>query len=330
MLALRKLSTLKSSKFLSSFAIHNTICTSATIPGVPSCTYYDARINKAGREGDFDTVQHLLNKRVLDGFFHTNNTFKFINTSNLSTLNDLLETISRLDNYFARKCSYDCLIARLSKMQCITEAMRVAEAMVSEGRVTANNATFHPIINALTKKEEFDEAWRVMDVMKSCGIAPDLTVYNYLLTGYCYTGNVTSAAGVLAKMEEEELGADTRTYDALVLGACRAGKLDVALALVRRMLDDGVSPLYCTHAHIIGAFLKYNYYEQAVEFVRSYAGRDMKLDAENFGILATRLITRSKFDEAKELVKEMSERRLTMGPRLKDFYELHVRSDGLR
>lgn len=329
MLALRKLSTLKSSRFLSSFAIQNPICSFSTIPDVPSCTNYDERINKAGREGDFTTVHHLLNKRARDGFFNTNNTFKFISTNNVSILDDLLEIIARLDNGFPRKSSYDCLIARLSKMHCISEAMRVAKAMVSKGH-EANNVTFHPIVNALTKKEEFEEAWQVVAVMKSCGISPDLTTYNFLLTGYCFAGNVASAAGVLAKIEEEELGADTRTYDALVLGACRAGKLDAALAMVRRMLDDGVPPLYCTHAHIIGAFLKYNYYEQAVEFVRSYAGRDAKLDAENFGILATRLITRSKLEEAKKLVKEMSERRLVMGPRLKDFYELYVRSDGLR
>lgn len=326
---IRKLSSLKSSRFLSSFSIQNPICSSATIPYVPSCTYYDEHINKAGREGDFASVHHLLNKRARDGFFNTNSTFKFISTNNVSILDDLLETIARLDSGFPRKSSYDCLIARLSKMHCISEAMRVAETMVSKEH-GANNVTFHPIINALTKKDEFDEAWGVMAVMKSCGIAPDLTTYNYLLTGYCFAGNVASAAAVLAKIEEEDLGADTRTYDTLVLGACRAGKLDAALEVVRRMLDDGVSPLYCTHAHIIQAFLKYNYYEQAVEFIRSYAGRDTKLDAENFGILATRLITRSKFEEAKELVKEMSERRLTMGPVLKDFYELHVRSGRLR
>ncbi|KAK4343584.1 hypothetical protein RND71_036678 [Anisodus tanguticus] len=264
-------------------------------------TSYNERIKKAGREGDFATVHHVLNKRVLDGFFNTNNTFKFISTNNLSIiLNDLLETISRLDNYFARKCSYDCLTDHLSDMHYISEATRVAEAVVSEGHAAANNAAFHPIINALMK-EEFDESWRVMDVMKSYGVNPDLNTYNYVLTGYCFIGNVTSSADVLARIEKEELGADTRTYDALVLGACRSGKLDAAL--VRRMLDDGVSLLYCTHVHIIGPVLKYNYYEQAVEFVRSYAGRYVKLDAENYGILATRLITRSRFEEAKELVK---------------------------
>ncbi|CAN4085154.1 unnamed protein product [Withania somnifera] len=325
---LRKLSSLKSSRFPSSFAIQNPICSCATIPYFPSCTYYDEQVNKAGREGDFSTVHNLLNKRARDGFFNTNNTFKFISTNNVSILNDLLETIARLDSGFPRKSSYDCLIAHLSKMHCISEAMHVAETMVSKGH-GANIVTFNPIINALTKKQEFDQTWGVMEVIKSCQITPDLTTYNFLLTGYCFAGNVASAASVLAKMEEEDLGADTRTYDALVLGACRAGKLDAALAVVRRMLDDGVSPLYCTYAHIIGAFLKYNYYEQAVEFVRSYAGIDTKLDAENFGVLATRLITRSKFKEAKELVKEMSERRLKMGPMLKDFYELHVKSGGL-
>ncbi|KAL3528445.1 hypothetical protein ACH5RR_007767 [Cinchona calisaya] len=288
----------------------------------PSSAHYDHLINQAGRDRDFDAVQHLLTKRLRDGCFNTNNTFKFI-SSDLSVLDNLLKSLAGLNHGFVKKSAHECLINQLSKLHRITEALHVAEIMV-RNNYGADACTFHPILIALAKKKHTDEAWRVVQVLRDCGIKPDLTAYNYLLTAHCFAGDLTSAAYVLTKMEEEGMGADTRTYDALVLGACRAGRIDGALMILRRMLDDGVSPLYCTHVHVMNAMLRNGYYAQAVEFVMSYAGKDRGLDSENFGILASRLVKLNRLDEAKLVVKEMSIRGISMGDKLKDFYLLHV------
>ncbi|CAH2068814.1 unnamed protein product [Thlaspi arvense] len=192
-------------------------------------------------------------------------------------------------------------------------------------RFGANAVTFHPILNALTKKKKMEEAWRVVDLMREIQIPIDLTGYNYLLTAYCHAGDLTSAAELLTKMEEEEgLRADTRTYDALVLGACRTGKVEGALAMLRRMEEDGAPLLYASHAHVIGAMLSVGYYEQAVEFVMSYGGRDEGLDEQSFGLLASRLINLKRFDEARFVVQEMKRRGIKMGDKLKEFYYSHV------
>lgn len=303
----------------------NTTCyfsTQYSIAEQPGSANYDYLINKAGRDRDFSTVQHLLMKRFRDGCFNTNNTFKFISID-LSVLDDLLKALAGLSHGFPKKSAHDCLVKQLSKLRKITEALHVAEIMV-RNNYGANACTFHPIINELTKKKDVDEAWRVMQVMRECGIQPDLTAYNYLLTAHCFGGDLTSAAYMLTKMEEDEMGADTRTYDALVLGACRAGKIDGALMVLRRMVDDGVSALYSTHTHVINAMLRNGYYGQAVEFVMSYAGKDQGLDSENFGILASRLIKLDRLDEAKLVLKEMRRRGVNMGDKLKDFYLIHV------
>lgn len=292
-------------------------------PDEPSAAYYDKLVFAAGRNREYTALRHLLNKRVRDGFFNTTNTFRFISTD-LSVLDELLQTLAQLDKGFARKSAYDALIASLSKMHRTDDALRVAGAMV-RGGYGANACTFHPIINALTRKKKMDEAWRVIDLMRESQISPDLTAYNYLLTAYCFVGDLKPAAALLTRMAEEGLGADSRTYDALVLGACRAGKVEGALALLRRMEDDGMPALYSTHAHVIAGLLGLGYYAQAVEFVISYGGRDKQLDGHSFGLLASRLIDLKRVEEAKLVSVEMSRRGLKMvSQKLKDFYELHM------
>ncbi|KAA8539556.1 hypothetical protein F0562_026248 [Nyssa sinensis] len=243
-------------------------------PDEPSSAYYDDLINAAGRNRDFATVHRLLNKRYRDGCFNTTNTFRFISTD-LSILDDLSLSLAHLDRGFPRKSAYDSLVARLCKIQQTDQALRLVETMIREG-YGANAATFHPILNALTRKRKMEEAWQVIELTRENDIPPDLTAYNYLLTAYCFVGDLTSAAGVLTRMAQEGMEGDTRTYDALVLGACRAGKVE------------------------------------AFEFVMSYGGRDKVLDTENFGLLASRLIKLRRFDDAKLVLEQMSKRGFAM------------------
>ncbi|KAK3042887.1 hypothetical protein RJ639_001160 [Escallonia herrerae] len=293
-----------------------------SIENEPSSAYYDRLIDAAGRERDFAAVHRLLNERARDGFFNTTETFKFIST-HLSVLDDLLQTLARLDKGFPRTDAHKSLIARLAKMGRADEALRVADAMTAAG-CGINASTFHPILQALTKKKEIDRAWRVVDRMREKNVSPDLTGYNYFLTSYCFVGDLTSAAGLLTKMTDEGMEGDARTYDALVLGACRTGKLDGALAVLRRTVELKVPLLYCTYAHVIGTMVRLGHYAQAVEFVKVCGGREKGLDSANFGLLASRLIDKKEFDEAVVILEEMSRRDLQMSKRLKDFYQLHT------
>lgn len=176
----------------------------------------------------------------------------------------------------------------------------------------ATAATFNPILNALARKKQMTEAWRVVEAMSACNVRPDLASFNYILTAYCFVGEVGPAADTLVKMEAEGMKADAITYDALVLGACRARKVDVALAVMRRMMDDGVTALFSSHAHIIKEMVGRGYYAQAVEYVRIFAGVDDKLDGENFGYLVRRLKDKKRIAEAESLVEEMESRGLQM------------------
>ncbi|GKU92154.1 hypothetical protein SLEP1_g5921 [Rubroshorea leprosula] len=294
----------------------------SSFPDEPTSAYYDELTNNAARSGDLETILVLFNKRRRDGCFPTTNTFKFLtNTeSSRSSLITLVQTLIRVDKGLARNTAFESLIARLCKLGWIDDALQVLDAMsIGDCRFTA--FSFYPILQALTKKGKVEEAWRVMERMREVGVPPDLTAYNYFLTSHCYDGNLRAASEVMKRIEEEGLGTDARTYDALVLGACRAGKVEGALMVLGKMVDDGFHVMYCTHVHVIKALLKLGYYDQAVRFVLIFAGKDEKLDTESFGVLAHKLITCGRLDEAKRVLEEMVKRGLKMGAKLSKFYE---------
>lgn len=192
--------------------------------------------------------------------------------------------------------------------------------MVSEN-VGVNAVSFHPILNFLSRKN-IGEAVQVLEFMRGIKVFPDVTSFNYILTAYCCDGKLEEAVKIVDEMDENGIVYDSRTYDALVLGACKAKRVDGGLVLLRKMVDDGISALYSTHIHVINALLKMGYYGQAVEFVLIYAGRDKALDNECFGVLARRLISLKKFDDAKLVLEEMRSRGFEIGGKLKEAIEI--------
>ncbi|CAN8254492.1 unnamed protein product [Cochlearia groenlandica] len=288
-------------------------------------TEFDNLIYEAGSSSDFESVRRLLNTRVVNACFNTTATFKFVtNTASYSSsFDELRRVLPQTDAGYARKHAYETLIARLCKLGRIDDALiMIGDMFAVRSAVTAS--TFHPVLNALTRKNRIDEAWRVVESMRSHAVSIDVTSYNYFLTSHCYDGDVAEASKVLRKMEEEGKAPDTRTYDALVLGACKSGHVEGAIAILRRMEEDKLPVLYATHAHVIGEMLENGYYAQCVEFVLAYAGKDKRLDEENLGSLATKLVKRKRFKEAKLVLNEMCVRGLVMKDALRDFYQTNV------
>ncbi|KAG6764368.1 hypothetical protein POTOM_031834 [Populus tomentosa] len=64
-----------------------------------------------------------------------------------------------------------------------------------------------------------ERSWRLIEIMAELGISPDRMTLNYLLTAYCFKGDLTAASGVVKRIEEEGLGVDSRAYDVPVLDA---------------------------------------------------------------------------------------------------------------
>lgn len=303
-----------------------TLTTAKPFPDDPTSADYDELAAASFVSGDHESLRDLLNKRVQDRCYNTKRTFKFITHKNLSPslVDDVVKTLSTLNPGFTRRNAFDSLVTRLCSLKRPDDALRVAESMSRVGGCEPTTSTFYPILSLLTREKSFDDARRAVEAMARLNLRLDLTVHNIFLGAHCFAGDIDAAAGVLKEMEKEGLGADARTFDALVLGACRAGKVEGAMVLVRRMVDDGVPMLYSTHMYVIEALLKMGCYEQAVRYVKGFSGKDRVLDSEIFGCLGIKLVRLRRFEEAMLVLSEMKKRGLTMGYKLRDFYEMRV------
>ncbi|KAK7270759.1 hypothetical protein RJT34_26158 [Clitoria ternatea] len=292
--------------------------------------YYDDLSAAAANSRDFHALRDILNKRVQDGFFNTNRTFTFLTNTNFSPslLDDLIKTLSLLNPGITRRNALDCLVTRLCKLRKIDDALRVIDSLARGEICLPSAVTFHPVLKFLVRNNSFDHAQRVVNDMDRLGVRLDVDGHNIFLNAHCFAGDLDAAAGVLRKMEEEGLVANSRTFDALVLGACRMRKVEGAMVVLRRMVDDGVPILYSTHMYVIGALLRMKCYEQAMKYVKSFGvKKDKELDAELFGCLASKLVNLKRVQEALLILEEMNQRGLPMGYRLKIFYEENVGSD---
>lgn len=304
------------------FSTSSTLSPTLSKPAAaPTTAYYDDLVNEAGRARDLRSVRDLLIKRINDGCFSSKDTFRFItNTeSALSLLHDLFECIASLPKGVPRRSALDAFIHRLCKLGLVKDALQVLDKM-RQRKLEINAYSYHPVINALTSKKDVEGALRVLEGMKAIGINPDTTSYNYVLTAYCVKGEVIGAGDLLEMMlGEKGVKADARTYDAMVLGACRAGKVEGAVAVVRAAVDDGVRLIDSTYAHVIKALLEGGYYEQAMKFVMSFAGRERGADKENLELLGNGFLKLGRFEDAKRVADEMFKRGLPMGQKLRNF-----------
>jgi large subunit ribosomal protein L45 len=177
----------------------------------------------------------------------------------------------------------------------VDESLLVVDFM-ARGAFGLNAGAFHPIISCLARKNNMERSWRLIEIMAELGISPDRTTLNYLLTAYCFKGDLTAASGVVKRIEDEVLGVDSRAYDVPVLDACKKGKVEGALVVME---------CRCCIRHVINALLKQGYHDQAVKFVMVCGGKEEGLDSENFRILGSKLIEFERFKEAKLVLEEM-------------------------
>ncbi|KAG4991773.1 hypothetical protein JHK82_025284 [Glycine max] len=296
-------------------------------PDDPTAAYYDQLAFAAGDSGDFHALRDVLNKRIQDGFLNTKITFNFLKDTNFSpsVIDNLVQTLSHLNQGATRRSALDSLVTRLCKLRRADEALRVIDSLARDNVCAPAACTFYPVLKCLTREEKsLDHARRVVDHMARLGIALDVTAHNIFLMAHCYAGELDAAAGVLKRMEEDGVGADPRTFDALVLGACRAGKVEGAMVVVRRMVDDGVPMLYSTHMCIIGTLLKMKCYELAMKYVRVFVGKDKLLDSELLGCLACKLVNLKRVKEGMSVLEEMKQKGVPMGHKLNKFYEMNA------
>ncbi|KAF2312801.1 hypothetical protein GH714_040501 [Hevea brasiliensis] len=88
----------------------------------------------------------------------------------------------------------------------------------------------------------FEEARKILDVVKEQGVAPDVFCYNTFIIGLCKAGKMEEARTYLVEMVKNGLKPNVYTYGPFIHGYCKAGDMQGAESCIAEMLSCGIAP----------------------------------------------------------------------------------------
>ncbi|XVF32722.1 hypothetical protein REPUB_Repub17cG0107300 [Reevesia pubescens] len=148
--------------------------------------------------------------------------------------------------------TFSIMIRCFCKKNNLDEAQRVLHHMMENG-YSLNVITFTTLINSLCKRGKLQNAFEGMGRIRC---KPIVQTYNCLLKGLCYVGKVEEANEMLMNMKKESTKHDIYSYTAVMNGFCKVGRSNEAMELFNLALDMGLIPNVVTFNTLFTGYSK--------------------------------------------------------------------------
>ncbi|XP_015580555.2 pentatricopeptide repeat-containing protein At1g62910 [Ricinus communis] len=184
------------------------------------------------------------------------------------------------------------------------EAKRVLDRMLENG-LNPNVVTFTTLINSFCKKGKLQKAYEVIDVMNTIGCQPNVQTYNCLLKGLCYIGKVEEAYEILEDIKKSSIEPDIYTYTAMMDGFCKVGRSEEAMQLLNEAIEMGLTPNVVTFNTLIDGYSKEGRPLQGVGVLKKMKQRNCMPDIISYSTLLHGLLVWRKIKTALRIYEEM-------------------------
>ncbi|XWS60071.1 hypothetical protein CRYUN_Cryun07bG0002600 [Craigia yunnanensis] len=188
--------------------------------------------------------------------------------------------------------------------QDLNLVFRVANKYEAAGH-SLSKAIYDGIHRSLTRVGKFDEAAKIMKVMKNAGCEPDNITYSQLVFGFCKARRLEEACKVLDEMEAHGCSPDIKTWTILIQGHCDANQIDNALMCFAKMQKNCDADADLLDV-LINGFVSQNRidgaYKLLVEMINIVRLRPWQA---TFKILIEKLLGKRKLEESMNLLKLM-------------------------
>ncbi|XP_027922490.1 pentatricopeptide repeat-containing protein At4g35850, mitochondrial [Vigna unguiculata] len=142
-------------------------------------------------------------------------------------------------NYANNVSEYNTVLGSLTAQRRNFLLRDVYHDMMLDG-VKPTRDTFHSLVVGTMKGARMQDAFFFVDQMKTMGLLPDVTLYNFLISTCGKCKNSNKAIQILEEMKCMEVKPNVQTYICL-LNACAAdGRIDRVYAIVRDMIAAGL------------------------------------------------------------------------------------------
>ncbi|KAK1365458.1 Pentatricopeptide repeat-containing protein, mitochondrial [Heracleum sosnowskyi] len=251
----RKVFDLMESRNLSSW--------NSIISGYSALGYFDEawnlfnKMEKSGIKRDIITWNCLLSGHFLHGSYReVLSILRSMQLSgfkpNSSSIISILQAISELQilkfgkeihGYVIRNgLDYDIYVTTSMLDMYVKNNDLINAQAVFDSMSRRNHFAWNTLISGYSYKGQFEEAVKLLKLMKTEGIKPDIVTYNSLVSGYAVWGNIDKALDIIRRIEISGLKPNVVSWTALISGCLQNEKYKAALEFFIMMQNEGIKP----------------------------------------------------------------------------------------
>ncbi|KAK0586761.1 hypothetical protein LWI29_011825 [Acer saccharum] len=169
---------------------------------------------------------------------------------------------------FLSKAMYDGIHRSLTSVGKFDEAEKIMKVMKNAG-YEPDNITYSQLVFGLCKARRLDEASELLDEMEANGCVPDIKTWTILIQGHCAANEVDKALMCFAKLMETNCDADADLLDVLVKGFLRQNRVTGAYELLMGLVEKArLRPWQATYKTLIEKLLGVSKLEEAMGLLR--------------------------------------------------------------
>lgn len=142
-------------------------------------------------------------------------------------------------NYAKNVQEYNTVLGSLNAQRRIFLLRDVYEDMMLDG-VRPTRETFHALAVGSMRGSRMHDAFFFKDQMKTMGLVPDVTFYNFLISTCGKSKNSDQAVQILEEMKSMEVKPNVQTYICLLHACAAQGRIDRVNVIVRDMTAAGL------------------------------------------------------------------------------------------
>lgn len=165
-------------------------------------------------------------------------------------------------------------LAEYAQKKQLKSAIKTFNKSMKKG-IPLDVHSYANLTNAYVRCGEIDAAMEQLEIMKKRNISPNIVLLTTIMKGYCESGDMVSAKGILEQMLSSnmvEKKPNIRTYNTFLRGCIRVGDINSALhyfTLIKRK-ESEVAPDKTTYQYIIQLLCQGLRYEEAKSVLSNY------------------------------------------------------------
>ncbi|KAI9124073.1 hypothetical protein K1719_005373 [Acacia pycnantha] len=174
--------------------------------------------------------------------------------------------------------------------------------------VRPNATTFNTWIAGFYKEEKLQEIGKVLELMKKHGIKPSLSTYNVRIQSLCKLKKSSEAKALFDGMISMGRKPNSDTYSQLIHGLCKDDHFEEAKKLFEDMKKRGFKPDSNCYFTLVHFLCQCGDFETALLIAKESMEKNWIPVISSMKKLVNGLVSISKVDEAKDLIKQIKEK----------------------